>query len=286
MSRFIIPLISGVLGIAGAGAAKTPEPAFSSVSPDPSLRPDAFLPFKLISSRYETRDTRRFLFSIGTPEKPFSWPIASCVLTKFVDSDGKEVVRPYTPISGTNTRKGYFEILVKRYPNGKMGNHLFHLKPGEELLVKGPFETLPYRPNMWSHVGMLAGGTGITPMYQVIEGILDNEKDNTKISLVYANKKQTDILLANELLQFRSTHKNRFSLYFTICDIPKQWLGGIGYISKSILSTYMPDPQEKNAKILVCGPPAMMKALCGVQKESLSGMLHEMGYTADQVFKF
>lgn len=125
-------------------------------------------------------------------------PVASCVILKFTDIEGNDVIRPYTPIS-INGTKGHFELLVKKYHKGKMGTHLFNMQPGEEVLVKGPFEKFAYKPNMWSHVGMIAGGTGIAPMYQVICSILNNPKDKTKISLIYANNQRRDILLANEL---------------------------------------------------------------------------------------
>ena len=36
-------------------------------------------------------------------------------------------------------------------------------------------------------VGLVAGGTGITPMYQLIKAIFKNPNDKTKVSLVYGN---------------------------------------------------------------------------------------------------
>jgi cytochrome-b5 reductase len=36
-------------------------------------------------------------------------------------------------------------------------------------------------------VGLIAGGTGITPMYQLIKAIFKNPNDKTKVSLVYGN---------------------------------------------------------------------------------------------------
>ena len=43
--------------------------------------------------------------------------------------------------------------------------------------------------------GMLAGGTGITPMYQVINSILRDPSDRTQLSLVSANVGEDDILM-------------------------------------------------------------------------------------------
>jgi cytochrome-b5 reductase len=141
---------------------------------------------------------------------------------------------------------------------------------------------------------MLCGGTGIAPMYQVIRGILDNPKDKTNISLVYANNARKDILLANELSELQKTYPN-FNMYLTLLEVPKRWLGGIGFINQAIVEAFMPKPNEKKTKILVCGPPGMMKALSGdkefppgkaPQQGPLLGLLKEMGYSESQVFKF
>lgn len=35
---------------------------------------------------------------------------------------------------------------------------------------------------------MIAGGTGIAPMYQIIQAIAENKEDETKVNLLYANK--------------------------------------------------------------------------------------------------
>jgi len=265
-------------------AAKKNECAFS---------PDTFKGYKLISSRYESHDTRRFYFALDDADAAMNLPIASCVVCKYTDVDGKDITRPYTPIS-SNTTKGRFELLIKKYPKSKMGTHIFQMRTGESLLVKGPFEKFKYQANQWSHIGMLCGGTGIAPMFQVVQGILENPKDQTKISLVYANNARRDILLANELTTLQQTYPN-LNLYLTLLEVPKRWLGGIGYINEAVVATFMPKPGEKNTKILVCGPPPMMKAISGdkeypagkaPQQGELTGMLAAMGYKADQVFKY
>ena len=46
---------------------------------------------------------------------------------------------------------------------------------------------------------MIAGGTGITPMYQVIKAVLKQADDETQLALLYANQSPDDILLFEEL---------------------------------------------------------------------------------------
>merc|ERR1712048_717661 len=83
-------------------------------------------------------------------------------------ADGKAPCRPYTPIT-TNETKGYFELMVKGYPTGVVSKYLCSLKKGDEVEVKGPLEKLPYKANMKKHIGMVAGGSGITPMLQILK---------------------------------------------------------------------------------------------------------------------
>ena len=57
---------------------------------------------------------------------------------------------------------------------------------------------------------MIAGGTGITPMLQVIRAILKNPRDTTKLYLIFANQTEEDILLRQEL---ESLQSDRFHLW-------------------------------------------------------------------------
>lgn len=53
----------------------------------------------------------------------------------------------------------------------------------------------------------------------------------------------------------------------------------------------LPEPQEENVKVFVCGPPGLYKAVCGEKvgprdQGELKGYLKGLGYEKDQVFKF
>ena len=67
---------------------------------------------------------------------------------------------------------------------------------GDTLEFKGPILKLPYKANEYEHIGMVAGGTGITPMLQVVDEVLANPADKTKISLVFGNQSEADMCAA------------------------------------------------------------------------------------------
>lgn len=51
---------------------------------------------------------------------------------------------------------------------------------------------------------MIASGTGITPMIQIIQEVLENEDDMTFISLVYSIKTVGDIIYKDQLHEWSS----------------------------------------------------------------------------------
>ena len=65
-------------------------------------------------------------------------------------------------------------------------------------------------------IGMIAGGTGITPMYQVIREVLGNEEDKTRLTLIYANRSEKDILLKAELDQLQAWYPRRFQVHYVV----------------------------------------------------------------------
>lgn len=48
---------------------------------------------------------------------------------------------------------------------------------------------------MAPHLVMIAGGTGITPMYQIIKSSIKTPGDKTRLSLIYANIQEDDICM-------------------------------------------------------------------------------------------
>ncbi|XP_022143234.1 NADH-cytochrome b5 reductase-like protein [Momordica charantia] len=261
-------------------------------SPKVALNANKWIEFKLQDTARVTHDTQLFRFSFD-PTKKLGLDTASCLLTRAPsgqDAEGKikYVVRPYTPISDSDA-KGYFDLLIKVYPQGKMSQHFASLKPGDVVEVKGPIEKIRYSPNMKKHIGMIAGGTGITPMLQVIDAILKNPDDNTQVSLLYGNVSPDDILLKQKLDLLAASHPN-LKIFYTVDNPSKNWKGGQGYISKDMAVKGLPAPGN-DTQILVCGPPGMMKHISGEKAKDysqgeLSGILKELGYTEEMVYKF
>ncbi|KAJ3376781.1 UDP-glucuronic acid decarboxylase 1 [Lobulomyces angularis] len=146
----------------------------------------------------------------------------------------------------------------------------------------GPIWSFPYETNMADEIGMIAGGTGINPMYQLIKQILRDPLDNTKISLIYANRNEGEIVLKNELEILSRNRPDRLRVYYVLDEAPKNWEYGKGIISKKILKENL--PTGARSLVLVCGPEPMVKYLAGRKvaannQGALDGLLKELEYT-------
>ena len=62
-----------------------------------------------------------------------------------------------------------------------------------------------------SHAGMVAGGTGITPMWQTANQILSDDQDKTTLSLIYANVSFDDILIKDLLDHLAARYPSRWA---------------------------------------------------------------------------
>ncbi|KAF5630048.1 NADH cytb-reductase [Fusarium sp. NRRL 52700] len=226
----------------------------------------------------------RLTFSLPTASTILGLPIGQHVTIK-ADVDGESVARSYTPVSN-NSDLGVLELVIKVYPDGKLtSGYLAKLEVGDEVLFRGPKGAMKYRPNLCKKIGMIAGGTGITPMFQVIRAICEHDRDTTEISLIYANRTEEDILLREELDRFARKYPKNFKVYYMLDHPPANWKFGSGYVTRELMREKLPSPTI-DSKVFLCGPPGMVNA----SKKALVELGFEQpGASAkmsDQVFAF
>lgn len=173
--------------------------------------------------------------------------------------NGRMVMRSYTPISDVDAH-GSVQLLVKSYPTGNLSRVLGELQVGASVEMKGPKGKFLYRPNMTERIGMLAGGTGITPCFQVLKAALKDENDQTRFDLLYANVSEDEILLKNELDTLMREHPLRFRVQYFLNVPPEGWDGGVGFITRDAIADFLPLATQ-DCRILMCGPPPMIEAM-------------------------
>ncbi|XP_058089670.1 nitrate reductase [NADH] 2-like [Magnolia sinica] len=241
----------------------------------PALIPGQKIPCKLVSKISLSHDVRLFRFALPSSDQVLGLPVGKHIFL-CPTIEGKLCMRAYTPTSSID-EVGYFDLVVKiyfkgvhpKFPNGGvMSQYLDSLPIGSTLDIKGPLGHIEYTGsgNFLVHgkqkyarrLAMLAGGTGITPIYQVMQAILKDPSDETEMYLVYANRSEDDILFRDELDEWAEKYPNVKVWY--VLSQPKRegWKYSIGYITESILREHIPEGGS-DSLALICGPPPMIQ---------------------------
>eukprot|EP01147_Barroeca_monosierra_P003617 gene3617-8321_t len=291
-----IPAAIGAL-IAGIGGAYFFQVLFDRpVALDPKKK----IPFPLELIEEISHDTKRFRFALQSKQHKLGLPVGQH-MNLIAKVDEKTVIRPYTPVSSDDDL-GYFDLIVKIYrrdvhpkfpEGGKMSQYLETLKIGDTIDVRGPaghityigngvfefadkMKKTPPRRRKVTKVAMLAGGTGITPMLQIIKDILKHPRDRTEVYLIFANQTEEDILVRDELEA--AAKDSRVHLWYTLDRPSDGWKYSSGYITEAMLSEHIPSAAE-DVQVLICGPPPMIKFACLPN-------LEKIGYTPDMIATF
>ncbi|KAL1855246.1 hypothetical protein Daus18300_011152 [Diaporthe australafricana] len=232
-------------------------------------------------------NTKKLRFALPDENAVSGLPLTSALLTVAVPKGSwLPVLRPYTPITPSDTQ-GHMDLLVKRYPQGKQSTHLHSLVAGDSVMFAVCIPGYSWTANKHKSVTLIAGGAGITPIYQLVQGILNNPEDKTKITLVFGVNGEQDVLLNEEFKKYEASHPGQFNAVYAVSGLKDESDGRFrkGYVTEALLKEVAAPASDENTKVMVCGPPAMEEALLG-KKGKGGGVLEKLGYRKDQVHKF
>jgi nitrate reductase (NAD(P)H) len=261
-----------------------------------ALDPRKKIAFKLAEKIELSHNVRLFRFALQSPQHKFGLPVGKHVFL-YATIGGETVMRAYTPTS-QDKDLGHFDLVIKvyranehpRFPDGgKMSQYLDTLAVGDTIDVKGPvghfvYEgrgqyTLNRKPATAKFINLIAGGTGITPCWQVIRTVTDDPEDDTQVSLLLANQCEDDILLREQLEELAEKFPHKFKLWYTLDRPPAEgWKYSSGFINEDMLREHML-PAGPDAIVAMCGPPPMIKFACIPNLEKL-------GFTEAQLITF
>lgn len=220
-------------------------------------------------------DTCIFVFDLEHEKQSLGLPIGQHLMIKVPDpsKNNEAIIRSYTPISDT-AMQGKMELLVKIYfpsatvPGGKMTMALDKLPLGAEIDCKGPTGRFEYLGNGRVLISgkerkvrsfkMICGGTGITPIFQVLRAVMQDPQDPTTCVVLDGNRQEEDILCRTELDAYVAADSQRCTVVHTLTKAPESWNGRRGRIGKELLEKYA--APENDSMVILCGPEAMEKS--------------------------
>jgi Na+-transporting NADH:ubiquinone oxidoreductase subunit F len=203
---------------------------------------------------------------------------------RFVSKVDDEVTRAYS-MANYPGEKGEIMLNVRiaspppgqpDLPPGQMSSWLFDLRPGDEVLISGPFGDFFAREtdNEMCYIG---GGAGMAPMRSHIFDQFRRLHTDRKVSFWYGARSLREAFYVEDFDSLDRENEN-FSWYLALSEPSSEddWAGHIGFIHQVLHDNYLKDHSApEDIEYYLCGPP-MMIAAC-------KKMLDELGVEPDNV---
>ena len=181
-------------------------------------------------------DTIIMRFEFPDPEWIIGMPVANHIrfFKPKEEGEASQLCRQYSPVTPINT-KGYADFVIKCYARteefpegGKMSHFIRTLSVGDSVLCEGPMGRCSYMGDgvfvrkdkgefRATNIGLIAGGSGITPILSILDAIYRAKETHLNVTLLFSNKTRDDILCKPELDAIANdTSCTNIKIYHTI----------------------------------------------------------------------
>jgi Na+-transporting NADH:ubiquinone oxidoreductase subunit F len=159
---------------------------------------------------------------------------------------------------------------------GICSSYIFSRKPGDKVMVSGPYGEF-FIKDTKNEMVYIGGGAGMAPMRSHIFHLFHTLKTKRKVSYWYGARSKREIFYED---QFRAIEKEFPNFTFNIAlsePLPEDnWDGMTGFIHQVLYDNYLRYHEEpEEIEYYMCGPPMMNSA---VQK-----LLYDMGVPEEMI---
>jgi len=159
---------------------------------------------------------------------------------------------------------------------GIASSYIFDKKPGDKVMVSGPYGEFHINPTQREMV-YIGGGAGMAPLRSHVFHLFQTLKTNRKVSYWYGGRSLRELFYTEHFRKIEEEFPN-FSYHIALSEpLPEDnWTGPQGFIHQVVLQEYLskhPEPEE--VEFYLCGPPLMLSA---VQK-----MLDDLGVPEENI---
>ena len=161
-------------------------------------------------------------------------------------------------------------------PPGVMSSYIFGMKPGDKVLVSGPYGEF-FAKDTDAEMVFVGGGAGMAPMRSHIFDQLRRLNSKRKMSFWYGARSRRETFYEEDFNMLARENDN-FDWHLALSD-PQQeddWQGYTGFIHDVLYENYLKDhPAPEDCEYYMCGPPMMTAAVIqmleslGVEKENI-----------------
>jgi ring-1,2-phenylacetyl-CoA epoxidase subunit PaaE len=192
------------------------------------------------------------------------------------DADGSEQRRSYSICApaGAAPRVG-----VRRIDGGLFSEWLVDgVRPGDEVEVAPPSGAFTPELAAGTHHGLIAAGSGITPVLSIAASLLAAHPD-VRVTLLYGNRRTDTVMFTEELADLKNSYGPRLHLLHVLSREPMEaeiFSGRLDEVKLRELLTLLVDTEGVDHWWL-CGPLGMTEAAVAV--------LGELGVARKQVHR-
>lgn len=161
-------------------------------------------------------------------------------------------------------------------PPGIASSYIFNLKPGDKVVVSGPYGEF-FAQETEREMVYIGGGAGMAPMRSHIFDLFHTKKTNRKVSFWYGARSKREMFYDDHFKQIVEDFPN-FTYNVGLSDpLPEDdWEGYTGFIHQVVFDNYLKDhPDPTEIEYYLCGPPMMISS---VQK-----MLYDLGVEKEMI---
>lgn len=161
-------------------------------------------------------------------------------------------------------------------PPGICSSYVFGLKPGDKVMISGPYGEFFIKDTDHEMV-YVGGGAGMAPLRSHIFHLFRTLRTNRKVSYWYGARSAREMFYTEEFEAIEKEFPN-FSYHVALSDaMPEDnWTGHTGFIHQVLHDNYLQDhPDLDVVEFYMCGPPMMNTAVLnllddmGVEKEMI-----------------
>tara|TARA_Y100000590_G_C15656282_1_gene990765 strand:- start:371 stop:1603 length:1233 start_codon:yes stop_codon:yes gene_type:complete len=161
-------------------------------------------------------------------------------------------------------------------PPGIASSYIFNLKPGDKVVISGPYGEFFIKDTNREMV-YIGGGAGMAPLRSHLFHLFHTLKTGRKVSYWYGARSRREMFYDDHFKNIQKKFPN-FKYNVALSDPMPQdnWDGYTGFIHQVVHDNYLSkheDPTE--IEYYMCGPPMMNKAV--------TGMLHDLGVEDEMI---
>ena len=171
---------------------------------------------------------------------------------------------------------------LKGAPPGIMSSYIYGLRPGDEVVILGPFGEFFARETDAEMV-FIGGGAGMAPMRSHIFDQFRRLSTKRKVSFWYGARSLREAFYMEHFDAIQAEYEN-FEWHLALSEpLPEDnWTGDTGFIHQVVLDNYLKNHDApEDVEYYMCGPPMMNTAVInmltdlGVEPENI--MLDDFG---------